>query len=387
MRKLLSNKSLVMKIRDIIKFLIILPLFLSSLVSFSQNRSILQKHKKTKVSDGYILWTSLSKCQLIDRKDNPLFNFPGNLVSFYNSKEMIASHIDGNIVTFNKNLDVQWKVPVNLHHELYITPSDNIMVLATENHEINNVKIRLDVIVCFDSTGKKIFRWSVFENRRYLMNLLMKDTSVFHYKIKGSNDPDSVLFEMAPKLFILPWESSLHELFHMNAIQVIPENESEEKDSIFRKGNILLSFCNNNKFLDSFVAIVDPIQYKILWYYVPKGKNPIHTPVMMPNGHILVYLNSYKGNSSSIIEINPINKEIVWEYTETFSKAWSCGSYGSCQRLPNGNTLISNNLGYIYEITHEKKIVWKWFNIEKNENVYRAYWYPKGKLDWLVNEK
>jgi outer membrane protein assembly factor BamB len=221
---------------------------------------------------------------------------------------------------------------------------------------------------------------------------MMKNKNILGYKIRGLSDPDSVLFKIAPTLKLTGGSSFTRELFHMNAIQEIPANESEKKDIVFRKGNILLSFCNYSDSIASFIAIVDPVSYNILWYYVQKDRKQMHTPAMLPNGHILIYVNTngHKNDYSFIEEIDPVTKEIVWKYTEKFLKVNNCNEFGSCQRLPDGNTLISNCNGYIYEVTPDKKIVWKWVANETSERstfLYRAFLYPKENLNWLINEK
>jgi hypothetical protein len=72
---------------------------------------------------------------------------------------------------------------------------------------------------------------------------------------------------------------------------------------------------------------------------------------------------------------------------EKFPEVQKHFAMGSCQRLLNGNTLISNNSALIYEVTPDKKIVWQWSTDEKSKTVYRAYLYSKEKLNWLVNDK
>jgi len=91
-------------------------------------------------------------------------------------------------------------------------------------------------------------------------------------------------------------------------------------------------------------------------------------------------------DSTFIDEINPITKQVVWNYVERFSDNRVRCSHGSCQRVPNGNTLISNINGYIYEVTPQKKIIWQWHTVD-TKHLYRAYLYPKEKLKWLVNEE
>jgi hypothetical protein len=363
-------------------------------LAFSQTltKPAVLKYDSAKACDGYILWMGQYKCQLIDRKGNTLFNLPGNLVAFFNNKEEIASSSFGNFVTYNKNLDVIWRFNTYIHHELTITPDNKVILLSEETHPINHISLRFDNILFFDSAGKELYKWSTFDHRRYLLSFMMKDKNIFRYNIRGSSDPDSVLFNMAPGLKLIGGNSTTREFFHMNAIQEIPENESEKRDSVFRKGNILLSFCNYNDSIASFIAIVDPVQFKVLWYYVQKDRKQMHTPAMLPNGHILVFVNNTGGKKdfSFIEEIDPVTKKMVWNYTEKFSKVQHCNAFGSCQRLPNGNTLISNCNGYIYEVTPDKKIVWQWYTnetMESNSFLYRAFLYPKEKLKWLVNDE
>jgi len=55
---------------------------------------------------------------------------------------------------------------------------------------------------------------------------------------------------------------------------------------------------------------------------------------------------------------------IVWEYKgDEKNKFFSLAS-GSCQRLPNGNTLITeSDRGRVFEVTPQGQIVWEYVNI------------------------
>lgn len=397
-----------MRINGFLMFLLILFLLVSSTNSFSQvNRvvpakPIIQIHDSSKVDDGYLLLMLARTCSLIDRQGNVLFNIPGNLVSFFNFKNEMATHNGNSLAIYNKDLELQWKIPTKIEHELSITDDDKIMFFAEEYDSINGINVYFNNLACVDSTQKKTILWSSLAQRRYLMDFMMKDTSIFRYKIEGSADPDSVLFKIAPSLFrvrLIPIEMTSsndsvyesgknRELFHMNAMQFLPSNNSEKNNSAFKKGNILLCFNNFTDSIRSFMAIIDPVNFKILWHYVQKDGRGLHTPVMLPNGHILVYVNPTHGVPvSSIDEINPLTNEVIWRYNENFPNIEKCNLMGSCQRLPNGNTLISNILGYVYEVTPDKIVVWQWSaeyaTINGPKFIYRAYWYPKEKLKWL----
>jgi hypothetical protein len=365
--------------------ILFLILFIISFSSYAQELKIFDK---SKVCDGYILWQDKMKCQLMDRDGKVLYNFPGNLCAFYPDKNEIVAHVGGSLVDYNKDLDVIWRNNIYVDHDVIVTPDNRIMIYSVDYDTINNLNIRFDNIYYFDENGKQLYKWSTLDQYRYLFTYMIEKTNVFKFKTRTKN-PDSVLVQISKSLTGITANVNDRELFHMNAFQVIPSNKSEKKDTIFKKGNLLLSFCNYNDSILSFVAVADPVNYKILWHYVQKDGKQIHTPTLLENGNILMYVNSSckrSIDSSSVIEIDPFTKQVVWEYVEHFPDPQPRCSHGSCQRLPNGNTLISNISGYIYEVTPDKKIVWQWYT-SGTKHLYRAYLYPKEKLNWLLNDE
>jgi hypothetical protein len=344
---------------------------------------------KSKISDDYILWQDKTKCQLMDREGKVIYNFPGNLIAFINDKKEIVAQVGGSLIVYNKDLDIIWKRQIYVDHDVMVTPDDKILAYSVEYDSIHKCNIRFDNIYCFDEQGKQLFKWSTREQSRNLLAYMMNRTNTVLYKNQKNVDPDTMLYSIAGTLSGISADAENRELFHMNAFQILPSNKSENIDSVFRRGNLLLSFCNYNDSLLSFIAIVNPANFRILWYYVPEKGNQIHTPTMLENGDILMYLNaSCKNNidSSSVIEINPLTKKVVWQYNEKFPNPQPRCSHGSCQRLANGNTLISNISGYIYEVTSDKKIVWQWYTSD-TKHLYRAYIYTKEQLKWLLNEE
>ena len=70
---------------------------------------------------------------------------------------------------------------------------------------------------------------------------------------------------------------------------------------------------------------------------------------------------------SRILEINPITKEIVWQYIgiESGLASWTFSSsfISSARRLPNGNTLIDEGMnGRMFQVTPDGEIVWEFIN-------------------------
>ena len=90
---------------------------------------------------------------------------------------------------------------------------------------------------------------------------------------------------------------------------------------------------------------------------------------------------------SRVVEFDPVTLKKVWEHSaatmglrETY-KFYS-DYVSSAQRLPNGNTLITNGaVGQFQEVTPDHEIVWEyispWYNPNGKFNlVYRAYRVP-----------
>jgi hypothetical protein len=99
------------------------------------------------------------------------------------------------------------------------------------------------------------------------------------------------------------------------------------------------------------------------------------------------------------LEIDPISKQIVWQYTGTDSDrpSWSFYSsfISSARRLPNGNTLIDDGMkGRFFQVTKDGKIVWEYISPHlaasplggkpvTSNYVYRAQPVP---YDWVPDD-
>ena len=87
-----------------------------------------------------------------------------------------------------------------------------------------------------------------------------------------------------------------------------------------------------------------------------------HCAISLENGNILLFDNGSErpeGNRSAVVEVDPKNGEIVWEYVPKHSTSFYAYRQGAAQRLPNGNTFItSSHGGHLFEVTKDKKIVW-----------------------------
>jgi hypothetical protein len=85
--------------------------------------------------------------------------------------------------------------------------------------------------------------------------------------------------------------------------------------------------------------------------------------------------------TSRVLEIDPVKLEVVWSYA---SANFFSTNISGAQRLPNGNTLITEGApGRVFEVTPQRRIVWEYMNPAQEgggNGVYRAYRVP---YEWI----
>jgi hypothetical protein len=129
-----------------------------------------------------------------------------------------------------------------------------------------------------------------------------------------------------------------------------------------------------------------------------------HTPVELDNGNILIFDNGtmrpgLSSHYSRVVEVDPVNHQIMWQYTDPMRGAFFSAYMGAAQRLPNGNTHITESAtGRLFDVTPQGEIVWEYvipFFAEYAEpearryaggsqnSVFRSYRYQPSQVPWL----
>ncbi len=207
---------------------------------------------------------------------------------------------------------------------------------------------------------------------------------------------------------------------HINSISYLGPNKWFDKgDFRFHPENIIWSGRQTN-----IIAIIDKKTGNLVWRLGPDytGTQEIeklgwiigqHHPHMIPQGlpgegNILVFDNGGSGgygpanpgapngvnnairDYSRVVEFNPLTLEIVWQYPPGDKTGFNPMRFlnlysrfiSSAQRLPNGNTLITEGgCGRLLEVTPAHEIVWEYISPYKGtrrpaNNIYRAYRVP-----------
>jgi hypothetical protein len=168
------------------------------------------------------------------------------------------------------------------------------------------------------------------------------------------------------------WTDLRYEWTHANSVEQLPD------------GNVLISFRNINT-----VGIVDRQSGEFVWKFGPPELAQQHDASYLPNGNVLIYDNgAHRLNGplsfSRVAEVAPETSEIVWQYIDQTPPNFFSPYISGAQRLPNGNTLITEgDFGRLFEVTMEGQVVWEYVSpffgrmpvFGEANRIFRAYRY------------
>lgn len=148
---------------------------------------------------------------------------------------------------------------------------------------------------------------------------------------------------------------------HTNNIDIVEEADA----AVFpyaEAGDVLISM---RELGTGAIAVVDMDDEVVTWAQqgVFSGQ---HDPDIMPNGNILIFDNrGHFGDhgESRVMEYDPTTREIVWSYVGTEDHPFDSILRSVQQRLPNGNTLVTeSDGGRLFEVTADGDLVWEFVN-------------------------
>ena len=88
-----------------------------------------------------------------------------------------------------------------------------------------------------------------------------------------------------------------------------------------------------------------------------------HEPTLLAGGTMLVFDNLSVPGRSGVIEFDPLTGAELWVHRPDGEQRFFSSGCGTCQRLPNGNTLITvSNSGRAFEVTPAGERVWEWLS-------------------------
>lgn len=244
--------------------------------------------------------------------------------------ELLAIFDNHGLIKIDRGSRILWAAPVSAHHDLDLSDEGHIYVLTRQIGLLPRIhKYRAvieDFITVLDGDGRLIRRVSLLE-----------------------------AFERSPYAPLLAKRNSAGgDFFHTNTLEILDGTQASRSPA-FRRGNVLISLRE----LD-VVAVVDLQLEAVTWALTGQWRSQ-HQPTLLDNGTLLLFDNLGRGGLSKVLELDPLSQEVRWSYPGSSGSGLFSLTIGSCQRLPNDNTLITESeAGRAFEVTPELKIVWEY---------------------------
>ncbi len=285
--------------------------------------------------------------------DNRVFDNDGNVLKHWPGLEFVTLFPDGTLAAkrgdtigrFDPEGRALWTVPLVVHHDLSVTASGTLLTLTRENLLYEERSVAFDRVLELSGEDGRILRsYSTFEH--------LTSLRAIHGPTRFDEPP-----EKEEACSVMDIEGVCHEYYHANSVRELPVTDLGRRDPRFAAGHWLLSLPYRD-----LVVILDPSSSHILWHYGPGVLSVQHTPMMTAEGTIVIFDNAKNSTRRSrVVEVDPLSKEIVWTYPEVVDPEFFTATCGQAQRLPNGNTLITESEdGRVIEVTRDGEILWEW---------------------------
>jgi hypothetical protein len=254
------------------------------------------------------------------------------------------------LMRFSWDGDVVWKRKIIAHHDVTSAPDDHILTLTSVTKVVPEVHPTAET--CYDQ-----------------LTLLTRDgEAVAHCSLWDALHTD-------PRIFIFqrinphPQKGKfIVDLLHSNSVEWMHNPRLESRHPIYGRDAILVAIRHQDT-----VAIINRKTKRVIWSWGRGEISGPHDATALENGHILLFDNGLTQERSRVIELDPLTKKIVWEYKAPNPKDFFSFTRGAAQRLPNGNTLITNSdNGHVFEVTAGGEIVWQYLSPHFNDQGQRA---------------
>jgi hypothetical protein len=237
------------------------------------------------------------------------------------------------LVKLDRDSKLLWTYPEATHHDVAAAPDGNLYVLIRVPRRIPSINVFRpvfeDFVAILDADGRERRRVSLFEALR--------------------TSPWAGWLDTAR-------ESPSEDIFHTNTVEWLDGRQAHVLPA-FREGNLLVSLHALHG-----IAVLDPEQERIVWGMRGEWRLQ-HEPRVLENGHVLLFDNTGAGERSRVLEIEPRSGEVVWRYEPLGEPVFFTLCCGTSQRLPNGNTLITETQrGRAVEVDRTGRSVWEYRN-------------------------
>jgi hypothetical protein len=256
--------------------------------------------------------------------------------------------IDGNGVLLKWSWDSRplWRADLAAHHDLAVADDGRVLVLTQARRELRGaspaVPIVDNAITTLSPDGERLGDFWLGELLAPLLTAERLAGVARH--VAAHPDPK----DQDPQAL---------DVFHTNSLAILPR----DLPGVGSRGDVLVSVRG----LD-LLAVVDLDPPRIVWSWGPGALELQHDASILENGRILVFDNGRRRRWSRVLEIDPRERRIVWQYGAAPEQRFFSAKRGGSQKLPNGNVLITDSeSARAFEVTPAGEIVWEFLNPER----------------------
>lgn len=258
----------------------------------------------------------------------------------FDNGDLLAIFEGAGMIKVDRDSKLIWKQPNRAHHDLQVLENGDIWVLTRRVRGGKIVgserQILEDFATLLDATGEQKMKVSILDAYR-------KSEFSEHWEERAAHGGD---------------------VMHTNSLELL-DGSHQDLNPAFAKGNLLISMRNNDT-----IAVVDPQAGEIVWSQQGDWRKQ-HDPHLLSGGTLLLFDNGGEAKRSRILEFTPgpTGLEPLWTYEDAGAETFWSGSCGTAQRLPNGNTLVTeSDNGRAFELDTTGEIVWEFRNPERPED-------------------
>ncbi len=298
-------------------------------------------HLETRTSPGYNFYTSQAGARLVDMEGREVYRWQADESRAWQHAELlpdgdvIAVTPDRRLSRYDRDSRRRWAVRGRFHHDFWIHEGE-IYTLARVGRVIERIHPRSETLV---DVIRVVSLDGAVERDLPVLAALLESPYAFLLPAvphDGEEQPTGQL-----------------DVLHANHVEVF-DGSLAHRDPIYARGNILLSARNINA-----IFILDGTTWEVVWIWGPTNLAFQHQPTLLENGNILVFDNGIE--RSRVLEIEPRSRELAWSYAPP--SGFFSEYRGGIQRLPNGNTLITeSDSGYVREVDRDGQVVWEFAN-------------------------
>jgi hypothetical protein len=368
--------------------LLALPYAGSKVIDKGDEESGVLQLRQGRSYPGFTLYTvqELALAQLIDQSGGVIKSWSDSESAHWEKSELLpngdllvigadrpAEPVEGipdesrYLARFDWNGGLLWKRHWTFHHDIEPTASGQLLALTFARRQIPELipelEVRDDLLTLLSPEGEPVHSRSVI------------------HAFRGRPDIHEPRTPRPTAEGVRPWV----DVFHANSLQGMPYPHLEGRHPIYAPSNVLISSRHQN-----IIAVIDWRTGKAIWAW---GAGELLAPndaQFLGNGNIMVFDNGLGRGWSRVIELDPVTATIVWEYEAPDPEDFYSISRGSCQRLPNGNTLIADSdNARAFEVTPDGDLVWEFVSPHETSpgrraTIVRAQRYDRDFIERIV---